>query len=82
MLLTSSFIQWGPGEPCRPLPPVEGHLKQANEQASSVASVVSSSLRPYGRWPARLLCPWDSPGKGSDWEIKAKLDSEVKCVAL
>ena len=26
-------------------------------------SVVSSSLRPCGLKPARLLCPWDSPGK-------------------
>ena len=25
-------------------------------------SVVSNSFRPYGLWPARLLCPWDSPG--------------------
>ena len=24
----------------------------------SVASVVSDSLRPHGRQPARLLCPW------------------------
>ena len=22
-----------------------------------------NSLRPHGLWPARLLCPWDSPGK-------------------
>ena len=22
-----------------------------------------NSLRPYGLQPARLLCPWDSPGK-------------------
>ena len=21
------------------------------------------TLRPYGPWPTRLLCPWDSPGK-------------------
>ena len=28
-----------------------------------IASVVSDSLRPYGPWPARLLCPRDSPGK-------------------
>ena len=28
-----------------------------------VALVVSDSLRPYGPWLARLLCPWDSPGK-------------------
>ena len=31
--------------------------------ACSVASVVSNSLRPHGLHPARLLCPWDSPGK-------------------
>ena len=42
VLLTSSFMQWGSGEPCRPLPPVEGHLKQA----SSVPSVVSDSCDP------------------------------------
>ena len=26
-------------------------------------SVASDSLRPHGRYPARLLCPWDSAGK-------------------
>ena len=33
--------------------------------ACPVASVVSSSLRPHGLSPTRLLCPWDSPGKNS-----------------
>ena len=28
-----------------------------------IASVVSDSLQPYGLWPTRLICPWDSPGK-------------------
>ena len=28
-----------------------------------MSSVVSDSWRPHGRQPARLLCPWDSPGK-------------------
>ena len=28
-------------------------------------SVMSDSLRPHGLWPARLLCPWDSPGKNT-----------------
>ena len=28
-----------------------------------LASVMSNSLQHYGPWPARLLCPWDSPGK-------------------
>ena len=27
----------------------------------SVASVASDSVQLYGLWPARLLCPWDSP---------------------
>ena len=31
--------------------------------AGLVALVVSDSLQPYG--PARLLCPWDSPGKNT-----------------
>ena len=30
------------------------------------------SLRSYGLWPARFLCPWDSPGK----------NTEVGCCAL
>ena len=28
-------------------------------------SVVSDSLRPHGLQPARLLCPWNSPGKNT-----------------
>ena len=32
-------------------------------RACQVASVMSDSLGPYGLWPARLLCPWDSAGK-------------------
>ena len=28
-------------------------------------SVLSDSLRPRGLQPARLLCPWDSPGKNA-----------------
>ena len=28
-------------------------------------SVVSDSLWPHGLQPARLLCPWDSPGKNT-----------------
>ena len=31
--------------------------------ASQVPSVVSNFLQPYGLQPAKLLCPWDSPGK-------------------
>ena len=33
--------------------------------ACSVPSVMSNSLQPYGLYPARLLCPWDSPGKNT-----------------
>ena len=28
-------------------------------------SVLSNSLKPHGLQPARLLCPWDSPGKSN-----------------
>ena len=35
------------------------------ECACSVASVVSDSLQSYRVEPARLLCPWDSPGKNT-----------------
>ena len=35
------------------------------EQACSVASVMSDSLRPLGLKPTRLLCPWDFPGKNT-----------------
>ena len=34
--------------------------------ACYVSSIVSDSLRPYGLQPARLLCPWDSPGKNAE----------------
>ena len=27
--------------------------------------IISNSLRPRGLQPARLLCPWDSPGKNA-----------------
>ena len=30
-----------------------------------MCSVVSSSLRPKGLWPARLFCPWNFPGKNT-----------------
>ena len=30
-------------------------------------SVVSNSLRPFGLRPIRLPCPWDFPGKNTDW---------------
>ena len=33
--------------------------------ACSGTLVVSDSLQPYGLQPARLLCPWDPPGKNT-----------------
>ena len=30
-------------------------------------SVVSDSLQPHGLWPARLLCPWNFPGRNTGW---------------
>ena len=36
-------------------------------------SVVSNSLRPHGLWLARLLCPWDFPGKNIGVDCHALL---------
>ena len=33
----------------------------------STCSVVFNSLRPHGLQPTRLLCPWNSPGKNTEW---------------
>ena len=38
-------------------------IKQTN--ACLITSVVSDSVHPFGLQPARLLCPWDSPGKNT-----------------
>ena len=39
----------------------------------SFASVVSNSWQPYGLWPARLLYPWDAPGKNTGVGCQALL---------
>ena len=31
----------------------------------AIALLMSDSLWPYGLWPTRLLCLWDSPGKNT-----------------
>ena len=33
--------------------------------AAAVTSVISESVQPHREQPARLLCPWDSPGKNT-----------------
>ena len=38
-------------------------LSSGHVRARSVPLVVSDSLRPHGLQPARLLCPWASPGE-------------------
>ena len=42
------------------------HPTLAGARACLVTSVLPNSLWPYGPWPARLLCPWDSPGKNTE----------------
>ena len=42
------------------------YLQLCDQKSESVScSVVSDSLRLHGLQPARLLCPWDSPGKNT-----------------
>ena len=38
---------------------------QFPESESVSHSAVSSSLRPHGLHPSKLLCPWNSPGKNT-----------------
>ena len=48
-------------------------------------SVASNFLRPDGLQPARLLCPWDSPGKNTGVGCHALLQgvfpTQVSCIA-
>ena len=43
------------------------NLKKKKSRAHSTyaCSVTSDCLRPHGRQPVRLLCPWDSPDKNT-----------------
>ena len=41
--------------------------------ACQVASIVSYSLQPYGPWPTRFLCPWDSLGQNTGMGCHALL---------
>ena len=38
---------------------------EVKNRGSVSHSVLSDSLRPHGLYPARLLCPWNSPGKNT-----------------
>ena len=44
---------------------MQGDGRISNQQMMFSRSVVSDSLRPWGLQPARLLCPWDFPGKNT-----------------
>ena len=51
-------------------------------------SVVSDSLWSHGLQPARLLCPWDSPGKILEWIAKPSSwgssqprEDQVSCIS-
>ena len=43
---------------------------------SDNCSVLSDSLQSPGLWPARLLCPWDSPGKNAGMGCHFLLQNE------
>ena len=40
--------------------------KRCKEVRSDSCSVMSDSLQPYGPWPARPNCPWNSLGKNTE----------------
>ena len=43
------------------------HVLDCPDAVLCVCSVVSDSLQPHGLWPARLLCPLDSPARILEW---------------
>ena len=47
-----------------------------------VGSVVSESLRPHALWPARLLCPWDFPGKNPGVAFRSPTFGQQQLPAL
>ena len=51
--------------PLQAVSPLAASLQTVGMHACYVASVVSDSLWPHGPYPARLLCPWNSPGKNT-----------------
>ena len=54
--------------PCVHIIPL-GHGSKRNSASHNscccCCSVVAGALRPHGLQPARLLCPWDSPGQNT-----------------
>ena len=54
---------WG----CTESDTTEATWQQQYQQSLFSREVVSDSLRPHGLKPARLLCPWDFPGKILEW---------------
>ena len=54
------------------------HLTTPHRENESVShSVVSDSLRTQGLQPARLLCPWDSPGKNTGVDSHSFLQGDL-----
>ena len=46
--------------------PLQAVALPQRESESVTCSVMSDSLRPHGLQPARLLCPWNFPGKNTE----------------
>ena len=44
---------------------IDRYRKRVVKSESVSCSVMSDSLQPHGLQPARLLCPWNSPGKNT-----------------
>ena len=76
-----------------PLPQTLVHLRSCilvvlrHLHSCYVTSIMSDSLQPSGRWPARLLCSWNSPGKewvampssrGSSW---SRDQTQASCIS-
>ena len=55
----------GPGSNCRHISNLTTHILENWIKVKVSCTVMSVSLWPHGLLPARLLCPWNFPGKNT-----------------
>ena len=69
----TDFILWFPGIP-------QTNLQWVRQFMRICTLVVSDSLWPRGLQPARLLCPWDSPGKSTGVGCHFLVQHQFTCI--
>ena len=95
MILVSCRFQWGEApwgrgnrETVYLVLLVEPHTMWTQWELKVLVAQSCPTLRSHGLWPARLLCPWNSPGKNTGVAIPFSRESSlprdrtpVSCIA-